>query len=124
MNAVGDVALWATWWCIDGPDDACCLLAMDIIGQVNEPVLVLQRETIVFIDGESWRFVVLLCGDGKLMAITNGGGKCWCCDDVTILRPLDHVFEHVLWGSFLRSIQLDRRVGDMVHGAGRGINAF
>ena len=70
--------------------------------------LFLQRDTTIFIDGESWRFVVYLFGDGKLMAVTNSGGKCWCCDDVTILLPLDHVLEHLRWDSFLRSIGADR----------------
>ena len=78
----------------------------------------------MFIDGESWRFVVFLSRDGKLMAVTNGGGKCWCCDDVTILVPLDHVLAIVRWGSFLRTIKTDRRVGDVVHGACRVTNAF
>ena len=54
----------------------------------------------------------------------NGGGKCWCCDDVTILVPLDHVLANVRWGSFLRTIKTDRRVGDVVQGACRVSNAF
>ena len=112
------------WLCIDGRDDAGCLLAVHDIGQLNEQVVVLHRDTTAFIDGESWRFLVFLSWDGKLMAVTNGGRKCWCCDDVTILRPLHHVVEHVRWGSFLRSMKADRRVGDVVHGACRVTNAF
>ena len=111
-------------WCMDGPDDAGCLLTIDDIGKLNEQVVALQRDTTVFIDGESWRFVVFLSGDGKSLAITNGGGKCWCCDDVTILVPLDHVLANVRWGSFLRTIKTDHRVGDVVHGACRVTNAF
>ena len=109
---------------MDVPDDAGCLLAVDDMGQLNEQVVVLQRDITVLIDGESWPFVVFLSGNGKLMAVTNGGGKCWCCDDVTILRPLDYVLEHGRWGSFLRSIKVDRRVGDEVHVACRVTNAF
>ena len=121
---MGHIACWAMWWCIDGADDAGCLLAVDDIGQLNEQVVALQRYTTVFIDGESWRFMVFLSGDGKLMAVTNGGDKYWCCDDVTILRPFDHVLEHVRLGSFLRTIKADRRVEDVVHGACRMTNAF
>ena len=84
-------------------------------------MVVLQRDTTVFIDGESWRFVVFLSRDGKLMAVTNSGGKCWTSDDVTILRPLEHVLEHVRWGSFLRSIKADCQVGDVVHRACRAV---
>ena len=71
---------------MDWPDDAGYLRAVDDIGQLNEQVVVLHRDTTVFIDGESWRFVVFLSGDGKLLAVTNGGGKCWCCDNVTQLK--------------------------------------
>ena len=124
VKAAGHIARWAMWWCMDGPDDAGCLLAIDDIAKLNEQVVALQRDTTVFIDGESWRFVVFLSGDGKLMAVTNGGGKCWCCDDVTILVPLDHVLPNVRWGSFLRTIKTDRQVGDVVHGACRVTNAF
>ena len=124
MKAAGHIARWAMWWCMDWPDDAECLLAIDDIGKLNEQVVALQRDTTVFIDGESWRFVVFLSGDGKLMAVTNGGGKCWCCDDVTILVPSDHVLANVRWGSFLRTIKTDRRAGDVVHGACRVTNAF
>ena len=95
VKAAGHIARWEMWWCMDGPDDAGCLLAIDDIGKLNEQVVALQRDTTVFIDGESWRFVVFLSGDGKLMAVTNGGGKCWCRDDVTILVPLDHVLANV-----------------------------
>ena len=124
VKAAGHIARWAMWWCMDGPDDAGCLLAIDDIAKLNEQVVALQRDTTVFIDGESWRFVVFLSGDGKLMAVTNGGGKCWCCDDVTILVPLDHVLVNVRWGSFLRTIKTYRRVGDVVHGACRVTNTF
>ena len=124
VKAAGHIARWAMWWCMDGPDDAGCLLAIDDIGKLNEQVVALQRDTTVFIDGESSRFAVFLSGDGKLMAVTNGGGKCWCCDDVTILVPLDHVLANVCWGSFLRTIKTDRRVGVVVHGACRVTNAF
>ena len=58
------------------------------------------------------------------MAVTNGPGKCCRCDDVTIVRPLDHVFKPVRWGSFLRSIKADRRVGDVVRAACRVTCAF
>ena len=109
---------------MDGLDDVGCLLAVDDIGQLNEQVVVLHRDTTIFIDGESWRFVVFLSADAKLIAVTNGGQKCWCCDDVTILRPLDHVPEHGRLGSFLRSIKADRRVQDVVHGACHVTNAF
>ena len=88
---------------MDGQDDAGCLLVMDDIGQLNEQVDVLQADTIFFIDGESWRFVVFLPGDVKLMALMNGGGNCWRCDDVTILCPSDPVLEHFRWGSFMRA---------------------
>ena len=109
---------------MDWPDDAGCLLAIDDIGKLNEQVVPLLRDTTVFIDGESLWFVVFLSGDGKLMAVTNGGGKCCYSDDVTILVPLDHVLANVRWGSFLRTIKTDRRAGDVVHGACRVTNAF
>ena len=124
VKAAGHMARWAMWWCLDGPDDAGCLLAIDDIGKLNEQVVALQRDTTMFIVGESRRFVVFPSGDGKSMALTNGGGKCWCCDDVTILVPLDHVLANVRWGSFLRTIKTDGRVGDVVHGACRVTNAF
>ena len=124
VKAAGHIARWAMWWCMDGLHDARCLLVVDDIGQLNEQVVVLHRDTTFFINGESRRFMVFLSGDGTLMAVTNGGGKCWCCDDYTILRPLHHVLEHVPSGTFLRSIKADRRVGHVVHGACRVTNAF
>ena len=79
-------------WCMDGPNDAGCLLPIDGIRQVSEDVVVLS---IVFIDGESWRFVVFLYDD-KFLAVTNSQGNCWCCDNVTILSLLDHVIANSL----------------------------
>ena len=76
VKGAKDTARWAMWWCMDGPTDAGCLLAVDDRGQFNEQVDVLQRDTTSFIDGESWGFVVFLSWDGKAMAVSNGGGKC------------------------------------------------
>ena len=75
VEAVEHIAGWAMWWCMDRLDDAGCLLVVDDIGQLNEQVVMLQRDTTVFSDGESWCFVVLLCADGKLLAVTNGCGN-------------------------------------------------
>ena len=111
-------------WCMDRAEDAGCLLAVDNIGQPNEQVVVFHRDTTIFIGGDFWRLLVFLLGDGTLMAVTNGGRKGWCCNDVTFLCPLDHVLEHVPRGSFLRSIKADGRVGDVVHGACRLTNVF
>ena len=95
VEAARYIARWAMWWCMEGRNDGGCLLGVDDIGQLNEQVVLLQRDTIVFIDGESCRFMVFLSGDGKLMAVTNGAESCWCCDHGTILRPLEHVLEPV-----------------------------
>ena len=110
MKAAGHIARWAMWWCMDWPADARCLLGVDHIGRLKEQEVVLERDTTTVIDGKSRRSVVFLTGEGKLMGATNGGGKCWCCGDVTILHPLDHVLEHEheRRGSFWRSIKANR----------------
>ena len=75
VKVAGRIACWAIWWCMHGPYDAGCLLPLDDIGQMNEQVIALQRDTTMLIDGEWVRFVSFLPGDGHLMAVTNGRGK-------------------------------------------------
>ena len=57
VKGAGHIVRWAMCLCMDGPDDAGCLLALDDIGQLNKPVHCCVAEGHHIF--HRWRFVVV-----------------------------------------------------------------
>ena len=60
--------------CIDGPDDAAWLQALEQDAGLNAQIIHLQEDCILGVKDETKKFKLKLTGDGKLMIVPNGGG--------------------------------------------------
>ena len=70
--AAGDIHKWVMWVCMDGPDDAAWLQALDEDAGLNAQIIHLQESCTFRV--KTKKFQCKLNGDGKLMMVTNGGG--------------------------------------------------
>ena len=61
------------WACMDGPDDAAWLQALDEDVGLNAQIIHLQETCTFRVKNETKKFQCKLTGDGKLMMVTNGG---------------------------------------------------
>ena len=78
FSAAGDIHKWVTWACMDGPDDAAWLRALDEDARLNAQIINLQESCTFLVKNETKELQCKLTGDGKLMMVTNGrGGGCW-----------------------------------------------
>ena len=75
FSAAGDIHKWVMWVCMDGPDDAAWLQALDEDVGLNAQILHLQESCTFRVKNETKKFQCKLTGDGKLMMVTNGGGS-------------------------------------------------
>ena len=123
--AAGDPGKWATWWAMDGPDDAGCLRVMDTRGGLWSMVADVEATLTVQSGPISLRCKCFITGDGKGMEASNPKPrcKCWCCPADTSLQATLPDLE-CRWGAYLRTIMPARRVGDPVHCACRVANIF
>ena len=121
--AAGDIHKWGMWTCMDGPDDTACLQTLDEDAGLNAQIIHLQESCTLRVKNQTKKFQCKLTGDGKLMMLTNGGGKCWWgCPDASGLVPIEGTVNKIQWGAFLPSVCI--RIGDYAH-AGCGVtNAF
>ena len=62
------------WSCMDGPDDAAWLQALDEDAGLNPQIIHLQESCTCRVKNETKKCQCKLTGDGKLMMVTNGGG--------------------------------------------------
>ena len=83
--AASDIHRWAMWFSLDGPDDGACLVAIDLEAKLSEQVHYLQSECACSTEVVRKDLGCILTGDGKLMNVANGGGKCW---EVGTIRDL------------------------------------
>ena len=74
FSAAGDIPKWVMWVCMDGPDDAAWLQALDEDAGLNAQILHLQESCTFRVKNETKKFQCKLTGDGKLIMVTNGGG--------------------------------------------------
>ena len=108
---------------MDGPIDAAWLQALDEDAGLNAQIINLQESCTFRVKNETKKFQFKLIGDGKLMMVTNRGGKCWGgCPDATGLVPIEGTANKIQWGAFLRSVCI--RIGDYAHAGCRVTNAF
>ena len=61
------------WVCMDGPDDAAWLQALDENAGPNAQILHLQESCTFRVKNETKKFQCKVTGDGKVMMVTNGG---------------------------------------------------
>ena len=106
---------------MDEPDHAGNMRAMDHCGNLNGELEHLERVGIPF-GGRTWYFAGHLTGDCKNMQATNGGGKCWDCDEPDSTIPNPFLQFTVQWGAVFRCIKGGRRVGDYAHATCRFLN--
>ena len=99
----GDVRRWATWWALDGPDDGRCLRAVDHVAGLNKQVEDLERDRDIMWwgGGRRYTFEVFLTGNGKLMLVSNPGGKCWVYGYVGSMVPTDFLRRSIDGALFL-----------------------
>ena len=62
------------WVCMDGPDDAAWLQALDEDAGLNAQIIHLQERCTFRVTNETKKFQCKLTGESKLMMVTNGGG--------------------------------------------------
>ena len=125
FSSTGDIHKWVMWVCMDGPDDAARLQALDEDAGLNAQIIILQESCTFRVKNETKKFQCKLTRDGKLMMVTKGGGggKCWWgCPDATGLAPIEGTVNKIEWGAFLRSVCI--RIGDYAHAGCRVTNAF
>ena len=90
FSAPGDIHKWVMWVCMDGPDDAAWLQALDEDAGLNAQIIHVQESCTFRVKTETKKFQCKLTGDGKLMMVTNRGGKCWWgCPDATGLVVIE-----------------------------------
>lgn len=133
VEYAGEFGRWATWWVLDGADDAPLLRKLQDVANLNGQVDDLQGDFTWGRDehGDPRKFICFLTGDGKGMINQNekvgtGGGvkACWDCNEgVDGLEECMCMCEARL-GAFLPSVPPVRRVGDHVHGMCRASNAI
>ena len=108
---------------MDGVDDPAWLQALDENACLNAQIIHLQESCTFRVNNSPKSFNINLTGDGKLMMVTNGGGKrCWGCPDASGLVPIEDTVNKIQWGAFLRSVCI--RIGDYTHARCRVTNAF
>ena len=73
-RAAGDIHKWVMWACMDGPDDAAWLQALDEDAGLNAQIIHLQENCTFRVKNQTKKFQCKLTGDGKLMMVTNGVG--------------------------------------------------
>lgn len=71
IGASGKPSNWATWWIMDGGDDADSLRAADRRGALNQAVEQLVESRICLQPGELPPVRPMLTGDGKAMLASN-----------------------------------------------------
>ena len=74
FSAAGDIHKWVMWACMDGPDDAAWLQALEEDAGLNAQIIHLQESCTFRVKNETKKFQCKLTGDGKVMMVTNGGG--------------------------------------------------
>ena len=74
FSAAGDILKWVMWVCMDGPDDAAWLQALDEDAGLNAQIIHLQESCTFRVKNETKKFRCKVSGDGKLMMVTNGLG--------------------------------------------------
>ena len=74
MFAAGDIHKWVMWACMDGPDDAAWLQALDEDAGLNAPIIHLQESCTLHVKNLTKKFQCKLTRDGKLMMVMNVGG--------------------------------------------------
>ena len=83
----------------------------------------IKNEWTYHIEGVWKEFECILMGDGRLMSITNGGGKFLeGCRDCKGVHPVDKLPTEVQWGAFVTDIK--GRVRDVEHSMCRFVNMF
>ena len=75
FSATGDIHKWVMWACMDGPDDAACLQALDEDARRTAQIVHLHESCAFRVKTETKKFQCKLPGDGKLMMVTKGGGE-------------------------------------------------
>ena len=78
--AAGDIHKWVMWACMDGPDGAAShvwLLALEEDAGLNAQIIHLQESCTFRVKNQTKKFQCKLTRDGKLMMVTNRGGKRW-----------------------------------------------
>ena len=65
LSAAGDIQKWVMWVCMDGPDDAAWLQALDEDAGLNAQIIHLQERCTFRVENETKRFQCKLTGDGK-----------------------------------------------------------
>ena len=96
------------WGFMDGLDDGAWMQHSDEDPGSNCQIIQLQESSTFRVNNLSKRFPCKLSGDGKLMMVMNGGGKCrWCvgCDR-------GHGQQNLV-GGILRSVCI--RIRDYAH---------
>ena len=74
FSATGDIHKWVMWACMDGPNDAARLEALDETAGLNAQSIHLRESCTFCVKNETKKFQRKLTTDGKLMMVTNGGG--------------------------------------------------
>ena len=96
---------------------------MPCLAGLNAQIIHLQESCTFRVKNQTKKFQCKVTGDGKLMMVTNGGGKCWCgCPDASRLVPIEDTVSKIQWGAFLRSVCI--RIKDYAHPGCRVTNAF
>ena len=122
-------ASWASWFAMDGRDDTAGLLAMDAAADLNGSIRHLQDHVLLPDSmGGSQGCLCFLTGDGKAMAGMHAapGKGWWLCEEAVhspeALQVQADITAHSRYDSFLPAIPRNRRIGDVVHCAGRIAN--
>ena len=74
FSGAGDIQKWVMWVCMDGPDDAAWVQALDEDAGLNARIIHLQESCTFRVKNNTKKFQCKVTGDGKLMMVTNGGG--------------------------------------------------
>ena len=120
---------WASWFALNGRDDTSGLLALDAAADLNGSIRQVQDQlTLPDSQGGNQGCLCFLTGDGKAMAGMHAaaGKRCWLCEEAVhapaALGVQSQIAPHCRYGTFLPSIPRTRRIGDVVHCAGRVAN--
>ena len=90
---------------MDGPDDATRQQALYEDAGRTAQIIHLQKSCTFLVRNETKKFQCNLTGDGKLIMVTNGAGKCWWgCPDASRVVPIEGSVSKNQMGAFIRSV--------------------